>query len=316
MEKLLSKYFWVFNLFTLALVAYLTASGTGELVASKVDAMLPSPAPSSSPRAMRPTRMPQTSARPDGTDILMRNIFDSEVGPIDPNAVNLENIEDAPVAPGDLPIVPCSGGRVKVLATVADKTIQDWSFAAISEDGNNKLCRVGDSVTGRTVTGITWRYVFLRGSNDECYIDMYDDGTGTGPVIARPSRLPEEEGGAAPDASVADGIQVVSETERIIDRSLVEKMLADPTQFIRSVRVRPQRENGKVVGFRLRRFQQDSPIALLGAQRGDVIQAVNGNQLTSVEQALSVYQNLRSSSDLNFTVLRNGQPVELTVRIR
>lgn len=312
MEKLLSKYFWVFNLATLGLVAFFTASGTGELVADKVGAMMPASPASVAVQTHRPSRLSPESFRPDGTDILMRNIFDSETGPIDPNAVGELTPEEAITTNGDLPIVPCSGGRVKLLATVADKDIQDWSFAAVSEDGTNKLCRVGDSVMGRTVTGVTWRYLFLRGSSDECYVDMYDDGSGQGPVISRPVSTSEE----TADSSMTDGIQVVSETERVVDRALVDKMLADPTQFIRSVRVRPQRENGKVVGFKLRRFQKDSPLALLGAQRGDVIQSVNGSELTSVDQALSVYQNLRSASDLNFSIVRNGQPMDLTIRIR
>jgi general secretion pathway protein C len=315
MEKLLSKYFWVFNLVTLALVAYLTASGTGELVAAKIGVMMPSAPPPTVQNTMRHSRRSHIDSRPDGTDILRRNIFDSEVGPIDPNAALAAAEGAAPVVAGVLPIVPCSGGRVKVLATVADKEFQEWSFAAVSEDGTNKLCRVGDSVSGRTVSGITWRYVFLKGSSDECYADLYDDGTGQGPSITRSAPESTDEPGTGEPAA-GEGIQVVSETERVVDRALVDKMLADPSQFIRTVRVRPQRENGKVVGFKLRRFQKDSPLALLGAQRGDVIQSVNGSELTSVDQALSVYQNLRSASDLNFSILRNGQPMELTIRIR
>lgn len=311
MEQLLTKYFWVLNLITLCIVALLTARGTGELIASSISEKIPKAEVQQRPQPLRRRTAPSWE-RPNGQPILERNIFDSTFDPLAQPEDSIEAGEIPETVTGDLPLVPCSDSSVKVLATVASRYATDWSFASINEGGESKLCRVGDTVNNRTVTGITWRYLFLKGSSDECYIDIFDDGK-TPPPRRPPPSSPRSE---SKEDDIASGIQRVSDTEHVVDRSVVDKLLADPTSFIRSVRVRPHKKNGKVVGFKLRRFRSNSPIALLGAQKGDIIHAVNGQDLSSVDKALGAFQSLRSASDLTFSITRRGKPMDLNVKIR
>ncbi|MDD5308089.1 MAG: type II secretion system protein GspC [Deltaproteobacteria bacterium] len=309
MEKILTRYFWVFNLAVLAVAAFLTASGASEIIAGSMAELVPAPEErlrvDVRSRAARTAQSLQQER--DGSDILSRNIFDSVTGPIGRGEEG--DGEDAPATASDgtLPLVPCTSGEATLLATVASPGTPEWSFANITTGGKGKLVRIGDTVADRTVSGITWRYLFLKGLSDECYLDLFGDQSAPPPV-----RIASNQG----NADFKSGIKTVSDTERIVDRALVDKMLADPTQFARSVRIRPQRENGQVVGFKLRRFGNDSPLALLGAQQGDVIKSVNGIQLTSMDQALSAYQNLRSTNKLTFSVVRDGKPVDLSINIR
>jgi general secretion pathway protein C len=317
MEKLLSKYFWVFNLVTLALVAYFLATGSSEFIAGKLETLLPKPAVQPKKVKTAPTRPHRQFLRPpNGDDILARNIFDSEQGPISRvDAVDTEGEEVEQLAdPGALPVVPCTDARIKVLATVASPDDVQWSFAAVDVGGTPTLYRVGDKVESRTVSGITWRYLFLRGTSDECYVDMFPDPNQPQQTpVAGPVQPPVVKPG---NNQYANQITKKSDTEAEISRSLVNELLADPTKFIRSVRVRPYRQGGKTTGYKLRRFRQDSPLALLGAQKGDIIHAVNGVDLTSVDKALGAYQNMRSANDLTFSITRQGKPVELKVSIR
>jgi general secretion pathway protein C len=312
MEKVLTRYFWVFNLAVLAVAAFLTASGASEIIAGSMAGLVPAPEERPRVDARRRAAKPSSGLQEerDGSDILSRNIFDSVTGPIGRNGADGEG-DEAPVmaADGTLPLVPCTSGQVTLLATVASPGTPEWSFANIMSGGKGMLVRIGDAVVERTVSDITWRYLFLRGTSDECYIDLFGDQTAAPPT--RVASLANQG-----NADFKSGIKTVSDTERIVDRSLVDKMLADPASFARSVRIRPQRENGQVVGFKLRRFGADSPLAALGAQQGDVIKAVNGIQLTSMDQALSAYQNLRSTNKLTFSVMRDGKPVDLSINIK
>lgn len=312
MEKALTKYFWVFNLVTLAVVAFLLAMGTGEMVAANVADLLPQTEQNEgrSPRGInRPRGSQQSVPKRDGTDILRRNIFDSVVGPI--LRTPEEEFDEFDVGRGDsgeLPIVECTGG-VKVLSTVASPDNQAWSFTTLTTGGQTDLYRVGDEVEGRTISGITWRYIFLRGTSDECYVDMY--GTDK-PGAPKPKRPVVARG----DDDISKGIQVDGPNERTVDRSVVDAALANPAKFARSVRVRPYKQNGEVTGFRLRRIKQGSPLELLGAQKGDVIHSVNGVGLTSVDEALAAYQNLRNENRLVFSITRKGKPTELTINVK
>jgi type II secretion system protein C len=310
MEKAFTKYFWVLNLVTLALVAYLLAGGTSQIAAASLSDLLPET------RAGIPQTGTALSASPanlrarDGSAILNRNIFDSIIGPIRPGGLGDEADDGEPLvlAEGDLPMVPCPDGRFALLAAVASSQAPEWSFATVSVDKQTNFYRVGDRIGDREVSGISWRYLFLRGTSDECYVDMFGDAKTEKP-------RPKTASMAVAD-DLAKGIQVDGPNERTVDRALVDSALANPAQFARSVRVRPYKKDGEVTGFRLRRIKKGSPLEMLGAQQGDIIHAVNGVSLTSVDQALAAYQNLRGDSKLNFSITRQGKPQTLNINIK
>jgi len=312
MEKALTKYFWIFNLATLAAVAFLLASGTGEMVAASVTELLPQPEGDDG-EVKRPGRRPKPASgfsRRDGSDILRRNIFDSVVGPI--MRTPEEELAEFNTDVGDiegLPVVACTSSGVTVQSTIASPHNPEWSFATLHAGGNADLYRIGDEIDGRTIYDISWRYVFLRGSSDICYVDMFGDQK---PGKPKPKRTAV----ARKDDDIKSGIQVDGPNERTVDRSVVDKALANPTQFARSVRVRPYKKNGEVTGFRLRRIKKGSPLELLGAQKGDIIHSVNGVSLTSVDQALAAYQNMRNESKLTFSITRKGRPADLVINIK
>jgi type II secretion system protein C len=306
----LTKHFWVLNLLTLAAIAYFVADGTSELVAHEMSELIPDPGEQARRHRRPRSRRAPSWARQDrdGTPILQRNIFDSVTGPIDPDA---EPPAPAPeMEPDELPVVDCASvGDVNVdlTSTVVSDGNPEWSFASVSHDKKSYLCRVGDQVDGRTVSHITWRYLFLRGDRDECYVDLLDE----------PKRKPKRRRkGRLTRRDIKQGIQVVSPTERVVDRSLVKRAFANPRQFARSVRVRPYKRRGEVTGFRLRRVKRNSPLYLLGARRGDIVHSVNGIDLTSVSNALAAYQGLRDENQLVFEITRKGRPKELKVHIQ
>ena len=318
MDKLLTKYFWIFNIAVVTAVAYLLAAGVGEILATQIEDMLPKVAPAkrTAKTKVRPTAR-RSTAVPKGDSILLRNIFDSITGPVsrypEVEAPD-EGMTEQTVNADGLPIVPCSINNIRIISTVASRDDTDWSFATVDTGGGNiRMYRTGDELSGRKVSGVTWRYLFLRGTTDECYVDMFPDPNAKTP----PPRPQASSGPAGPPPAGADSrIQKVSENEAVVERSLINELLANPTNFVKSVRVRPQREGGKVVGYKLRRFQANSPLAALGAQKGDVIKAVNGVDLTSMDKALGAFQSLRSANDLTFSITRAGKPMDMKISIR
>jgi general secretion pathway protein C len=109
---------------------------------------------------------------------------------------------------------------------------------------------------------------------------------------------------------------VVSPFERVVDRDLIDRAFKNPSKFARSVRVRPYKRQGEIVGFRLRRVKRNSPLYLLGARKGDIVHSVNGVDLTSVNDALAAYQRLREQSSLVFDITRKGRPEELKIHVQ
>ncbi len=309
MEKALTKHFWVINLLTLAAVAYMTAVATGQMVAAGAAEMLPAPEPEGGSLSSLDLSSHERSTyrRRDGSDILKRNIFDSTVGPVMPTEQEFEEIQTTS-ADGELPLVPCEAGDYTVLATVASSNNPEWSFATVAVNKRTELYRIGDAIDDRTVSNITWRYLFLRGATDECYVDLFGSEEEQS-KRRKPTRSIRNK------SDIAKGIQVDGPNERTVDRGIVDAALANPARFAKSVRVRPYKRNGEVTGFRLRRIRRGSPLEMLGAKKGDIIHSVNGVNLTSVDKALAAYQSLRSENQLSFDVTRKGKPTTLTINI-
>lgn len=321
-DAALKKYFSVVILGLIAVAAYLQASGITQIVGSKLgadeNALVGSPAPLGSPSgAASPDRDHTTSARA----ILDRNPFDSVTPrPLDAlpasdegeggeQIADLAHYQNAP---------PCDG--LKALIIAASDADPAWSMAALSGSGANasQLVRPGEEISGKTVEIIEWNRVVLSQGPSICQVQMFRPADAPGPVMApaapTPPPTPGRPGGLPAD--IASKIQRVSATEFHVDRQVVDKILENQAELMRSARIVPEQENGKVVGIRLFGIRPDTLLGALGMENGDRLQTINGFDMTSPEKALEAYARLRTADKLTVQVNRRGQNVNLDFMIK
>jgi hypothetical protein len=103
-----------------------------------------------------------------------------------------------------------------------------------------------------------------------------------------------------------------------IERGVIEQALKHgPAWFIAQVAVDPVVVRGTFYGFRvLSLFPDHSEFNDTSIQRGDIVQRVNGMPIERPEQFMVAWSSLRSMRHLTIRVIRNGQPLQLTWRIR
>jgi general secretion pathway protein C len=101
-----------------------------------------------------------------------------------------------------------------------------------------------------------------------------------------------------------------------VDRKFVEALLANPRMLARQARLLPSVKDGETHGFRLSRVRRGTLPRLLGLKSGDTLLAVNGTNLDSMDQAISLYAKLRRASDLSLTVERKGKVFQKQLSIR
>jgi len=128
---------------------------------------------------------------------------------------------------------------------------------------------------------------------------------------------PAAPGGPSPvPADIASRIQKVSDTEYNVDRAVVDKILENQAELMRSARIVPEQKDGKVVGIRLFGIRPDTLLGTLGFQNGDRLEAINGFNMASPEKALEAYARLRTASNLNVKINRRGQNTSIDYRIK
>ncbi|NNL43280.1 MAG: PDZ domain-containing protein, partial [Desulfobacterales bacterium] len=60
-------------------------------------------------------------------------------------------------------------------------------------------------------------------------------------------------------------------------------------------------------GLMLSSIQRGSIFRRMGLRSGDVITGVNGSNLVSVDDALKLYENMKSSSNMSIEIKRRGR---------
>jgi general secretion pathway protein C len=103
-------------------------------------------------------------------------------------------------------------------------------------------------------------------------------------------------GGETPvRTEIASKIQKVSANDFNVDRQVVDRILENPVELMKWVRIVPEQENGRIVGIRLLGIRPDTLLGMLGLENGDRLASINGFDLTSPETALEAYARPRES---------------------
>jgi len=112
-------------------------------------------------------------------------------------------------------------------------------------------------------------------------------------VSSRSTVLPKSE---------AEGIKEVNEGEYEIDRKMLDELLSDPNQLLTQARVIPQED-----GLRFFAIRPNSIFFMIGLRNGDILHKINDVELSNVENALSLFEELRGESKFNINLTRRGQ---------
>jgi general secretion pathway protein C len=327
-DALLKRYFALVVLGLVAVMAYFQAAGATELfgAALAVDqsaytAAPPGPLDIAALQSRRDR--PVKSAEP----ILSRNPFDSVTGPLNARPIETPDVPSAPVLTDPLAAPQCAGVSVHI---VTESTDPLWSIAALKGPGEPKpaLRRVGDQVYGKEVAYIGFNprenspSVWLAGGPTLCQALLFAKApppeAPAPPVAPQPKGAPPQrgDGPSAVPSDIASKIQKVSETEFNVDRAVVDKILENQAELMRSARIVPEQKDGKVVGIRMFGIREDTLLGTLGFQNGDRLETINGFDMASPEKALEAYARLRTAGDLNVKVNRRGKPMSIDFRIK
>lgn len=334
LERLARKSFGFVVVLLLGLAIYFQAAGTVELVASSALAAAPGPAGKGRrPRHKAPTPMAKGSTT-NGDAILARNPFDSVTGPLDRNPISAELPEqqkDAADVTDPLHAPECDDVAVNIVTESPDPA---WSLAQLKGPGDPDAAtrRVGDDVGKMKVAYIGYNAekgspaVWLLSSEKLCQSLLFSEkkekaeqaSTGEAapaPAPERPAARSVRSAVGAVPPEIAAKIHKVSETEFNVDRSVVDGILENQAQLMRSARIVPEQKDGKTVGIRLFGIRPDTLLGSLGLQNGDRLESINGFDVANPEKALEAFAHLRTASALQVSLNRRGKPTNLQINI-
>lgn len=195
----------------------------------------------------------------------------------------------------------------KVNATVAGvATVKrvEWDKVILDRDGAEEILLLEDPTAVAARTAPSGLRQGMRGE------DVAAADAGDMPNRNRP-RVP-----GVPAAGGDLKVEQTGDGEYTIDRAEVDSALDNMSQLFTQVRAVPHFQGGKSTGFRLFAIRQGSLFDKIGLRNGDIIQSVNGNDISDPSRAMGLFQELRNESHITAKIIRNKEERDLSYTLR
>jgi general secretion pathway protein C len=293
------RYVMALNLLLIAIAAYFLALSVNDIVLARVSRGTQPHIPSLG-AAVRAPSGPHARSYYDA--ISRRDIF---------------NLEPAP----ETAAVPAVNLHIRLVGTSSLTLSRPF---IIVEDNNNhtqSLYRLGDEIpdAGKLVGVYSDRAIILS-QGKRIRLDMPVDQNGV-PMqpLPRPFGLHSSPRfRPVPGGRIgSNGVREIRPNDYVLDRSTVDNNLSNMAALFTQVRAIPNLgPDGRSNGFRLSEIQPDSIFQQIGLRDGDVLTGVSGQSISDPARAIQLLSSLRSQNNINVTVLRGGQPLQLQYYIR
>jgi len=235
------------------------------------------------------------AGRDEGTQIRPTASFAAYQALIDRNLFNLPEPKKVVPEPVkiDLEQLKQTDLKLKLWGTVTGGS--DGAYAVIEDVAQRRqnLYRVDDAVQNAIVKEIRREKVILEvnGSLEVLEMEKVEQGGARRAVAVRQTGLPAPTGAS----------------NVVLKRDRIEEAVNDLNNLMKQVRIRPHFKDGKPDGLTVSGIRSTSIFAEMGLRNGDVIVGVDGTQIQSVDDALKLYENLQSSSDVKVQIKRRGR---------
>jgi len=185
----------------------------------------------------------------------------------------------------------------------------DKNSAAVIEDTTKKtqgLYREGDSIQNAVVKSILAGSVVLRvGGHDEV---LAMDELKSSETVISPA-------GSVQTASVSTQAEpaatAVTERKISIKREDIDESFENINDLISQATIQPHYTDGEADGLTVTGIKAGSIFRKMGLRNGDIVKGVNDSEIKTAEDLISMYNDLRSDSNISLQIIRRGRETNL-----
>jgi len=172
--------------------------------------------------------------------------------------------------------------------------------AVLTSEGRTRVVGVGDVAFGGRVAAIEAGHVAIDFGSGRVLVRL-DAGNAPRPALAPAPIAPR---GAEPGTLA-------------MERGEVERRIGEESgRILAGTTLVPALDAGRVTGFTIARMPDSTLLSEAGLRAGDVLTEVNGVPIDSLATLIGLWPRLQAESAIRAVVVRNGQPVALSVNLR
>jgi len=251
-----------------------------------------------SPAARPISTSPAARSRPPQSDyqaITERNIFNSSTA------------ENAPLTKKlDIEKLKQTELKLKLWGTVTGENERAYAVIEDTKTREQNLYHAGDSIQNAVVKLILREKVVLNvGGRDEILAMEEIRGRRGSKRVAR-----------TPSGTGSKKLPVSRYPRKIKLRGdQIEKAMENLGQLMEQATLRPHIEEGQPAGISITGIKPNAIFRKMRLRNGDVITGVNSNSIDSVEDAVKVFEELSSGSNIQLQIKRRGREQTLDYSI-
>ncbi len=135
-----------------------------------------------------------------------------------------------------------------------------------------------------------------------------NSGTQSSPTFTPPTMTENKEESA--------GIRDNGTGTKVVERNLLGSYTKNVDKIWKDIGINENKVNGQLNGFKINFVKKGSDFEKLGLQRGDILQAINAQELNSYNAAMNFYKEMDNIDNLTLKIQRNNQEMELEYEIQ
>ena len=176
----------------------------------------------------------------------------------------------------------------------------DASFIVIEDGSESKFVYIGEKFRGYRLDRVGERKVVFKKGDKSYYVLLDDKKSITS------SNFHNVGSSSSNQISQTDSSGSVS-----ISRDEMKSYIKNPDKIWSNIRIQEIRKNGELGGFRVNYVKRGSFFDKAGLRSGDIIKAIDGNEIRSLGDVMKYYTNAENLDSLTLTVLRDGSEIDL-----
>ncbi len=132
----------------------------------------------------------------------------------------------------------------------------------------------------------------------------------------RAQREEENDDNNSEEREDRSGVVQQGDNQFTVERGRIDREMENVEELSQQARIMPNYRDGEADGLRLVGVRSDSLYSDLGIRSGDVLHSINGQPLTSQEQALEILETMRNDGSATLEVERRGERQDMEYRVR
>jgi general secretion pathway protein C len=253
--------------------------------------------------------------------VITRNLFNSK---------SIESIKKPEPKEVELDSLKKTQLQLKLWGTVASAGEDSYAVIEVEKERHQNLYRVGDTVAGAAVKRILREKVVLTvaGKDEILEIQKPAKPSTMSPIAARgPMPPPSPFPGPAPEPAPAPpalealppadaDLSAISKRRITLQRTQIESSMSNISQLMGEAKIEPNIINGNPDGLLINDVKPNSLFRRMGLRNGDVITGVDGKAIETVDDALKLYENLKTAEGASVEIKRKGQNQTIEYKIK